>query len=160
MDCGHVVIPCLHEKLIFPSRCHMKINFPTEPTPKINYLTQKKIWQPPPPISESNGWSSPYIALQRPQSITDKLSVAHCALRVAPFTTSHYLKLSLKFYIVPVCLNDVINIVNQKVLSCKHVSTSFYCKNMTSFLNYVTATLRTLYAWRGSYCYWKSILIK
>ena len=28
------------------------------------------------------------IAFQRLQRITDKLSVAHCALRVAPFTTS------------------------------------------------------------------------
>ena len=27
----------------------------------------------------------------------------------------------------------------------------FYRENMTSFLNYVTTTLRTLYAWRGSY---------
>ena len=26
-----------------------------------------------------------------------------------------------------------------------------YRENMTSFLNYVTATLRTVYAWRGSY---------
>ena len=28
----------------------------------------------------------------------------------------------------------------------------FYRVNMTSFLNYVTATLRALFAWRGSYC--------
>ena len=27
----------------------------------------------------------------------------------------------------------------------------FYRKNMTSFLNYVTATLRTLFAWRGPF---------
>ena len=27
----------------------------------------------------------------------------------------------------------------------------FYRENMTSFLNYVTATLRALFAWRGSY---------
>ena len=26
-----------------------------------------------------------------------------------------------------------------------------YCENMTSFLNYVTATLRALFEWRGSY---------
>ena len=28
---------------------------------------------------------------------------------------------------------------------------NFYHENMTSILNYITATLRTLYAWRGSY---------
>ena len=27
----------------------------------------------------------------------------------------------------------------------------FYCEIMTSFLNYVTATLRALFAWCGSY---------
>ena len=64
---------------------------------------------------------------------------------------SDYLNLSLKFYTVPVRLHDVINIVNQNVLSCKHVSIIFYCENMTSFLNYVTATLRTLYALHGSH---------
>ena len=40
---------------------------------------------------------------------------------------------------------------NPNVLSCKHVLIIFYRENMTSFLNYVTATLRTLYAWRGSF---------
>ena len=62
---------------------------------------------------------------------------------------SDYLKLTLKFYIV--LLHDIINIVNQNVLSCKHVSIIFYPENMTSFLNYVKAMLRTLYAWHGSY---------
>ena len=63
---------------------------------------------------------------------------------------SDYLKLTLIFYTVPVRLHDVINIVNQNDLLCKHVLIIFYRENMTSFLNYVTATLRTLYAWRGS----------
>ena len=48
-----------------------------------------------------------------------------------------------------------------EALSCKNVSIIFYRENMTSFLNYVTATLRTLYAWRGSYqpclCYLDTI---
>ena len=65
--------------------------------------------------------------------------------------------LILKFYTVLVRLNDVINIVNQNTLSCKHVSIIFYRENMTSFFNNVTATLRTLYAWRGSYVIWLSI---
>ena len=63
-----------------------------------------------------------------------------------------YLMIILKFYTAPVRLHDVINIVNQKAHSCKDVSIIFYRENMTSFLNYVTATLRTLYAWRASYC--------
>ena len=76
---------------------------------------------------------------------------------------SDYLMLTLKFYTVPVHLHDVIIIVNQNGLSCKHVSIIFYCENMTSFLNYVTATLRTLYAWRRSfhkYIVWQSELIR
>ena len=52
-----------------------------------------------------------------------------------------YFKLTLKFYTVQVRLHDIINIVNQNVLSCKHVSIIFYRENMTSFLNNVTATL-------------------
>ena len=63
----------------------MKINFPAEPMPKINYLPKQNLNAPPPP---SNSRTLAYIVFQRPQSITDKLSVAHCALRVAPFTTS------------------------------------------------------------------------
>ena len=58
--------------------------------------------------------------------------------------------LILKSYTVPVCLHDVTHFLNQKAFSGKHVSI-FYRENRTSFLNYVTATLRTLFAWRGSY---------
>ena len=57
----------------FPSRAHAE-----------NRLSVQTKFDSPPPLSESN------IAFQRPQSITDKLSVAHCALRVAPFTTSRF----------------------------------------------------------------------
>ena len=39
--------------------------------------------------------------------------------------------------------------LNHKTILSKYVSI-FYRENMTSFLNYVTATLRTLYAWHGS----------
>ena len=59
----------------------------------------------------------------------------------------------LKFYTVPRLLHAVANFVNQKTFSSKHVSNFFYRENMTSFLNYVTATLRALFAWRGSYMY-------
>ena len=52
---------------------------------------------------------------------------------------------NLEIYTVPMRLQDVINIINQNVLSCKHVSI-FFRENMTAFLNYVTAMLRTLYA--------------
>ena len=38
---------------------------------------------------------------------------------------SYYLKLTLKFYTAPVRLHGVINLVNQNVLSCKHVSIIF-----------------------------------
>ena len=60
---------------------------------------------------------------------------------------------SFEIYTFLVRLQDVIKIVNQNALSCKHVSIILYRENMTSFLNYVTAMLRTLYAWRGSYIY-------
>ena len=59
--------------------------------------------------------------------------------------------LTLKFYTAPMRLLDVINIENQNVLSCIYVLIIFYRENMMSFLHYVTATLRTLCAWRGSY---------
>ena len=42
--------------------------------------------------------------------------------------------LTLKIYIVTVRLHNVINIVNQDALSCKHVSILFYRECMTSFL--------------------------
>ena len=57
----------------------------------------------------------------------------------------------LKLITVPMFLHAVTNFVNQKAFSSKHVSTFFYCESMTSFLDYVTATLRALFAWRGSY---------
>ena len=44
------------------------------------------------------------------------------------------------------CLQTVRNFVNKKTFSSKHVSTLF-----TAFLNYVTATLRALFVWRGSH---------
>ena len=78
----------------------MKINFPAEPMPKINNLSRKKLTAPYPPLpSESNGRPLRSYRLvvngapmpPKYKSITDKLSVAHCALRVAPFTTSHIL---------------------------------------------------------------------
>ena len=56
----------------------------------------------------------------------------------------------MKFYTVPMFLHAVTTVVNQKAFSSKHVS-FFYCENMTSFLYYATATLRALFAWRGSY---------
>ena len=54
--------------------------------------------------------------------------------------TTLYLVIILKFYIVPVCLLFKINTFMQT-----HVI-FFYGENMTSFLNYVTATLRALFA--------------
>ena len=58
--------------------------FPVRDHAENKLSVQTKFDSPPLRIK----WSSPYIAFQRPQSITDKLSVAHRALRVAPFTTS------------------------------------------------------------------------
>ena len=53
---------------------------------------QTKFDSNPPPPPQNQKFvplqASCKIAFQRPQRITDKLSVAHCALRVAPFTTS------------------------------------------------------------------------
>ena len=64
----------------------------------------------------------------------------------------YYLVVLLKFYTVLMCLHPVRNFVNHKAFSSKHVSTFFYRENM-SFLNYITAILRALLAWRGSYGY-------
>ena len=58
--------------------------------------------------------------------------------------------LILKFYTVAMFLHAVKNFVSQKTFSSKHVL-FFNCKNMTSFLNYITATLWALFAWCGSY---------
>ena len=65
---------------------------------------------------------------------------------------SNYLVLILIFYTIPVPLHDVTNFLNHKTLPSKHVSI-FHCENMTSFLNYITATLRALFTWRGSFYY-------
>ena len=56
----------------------------------------------------------------------------------------------LKFYTVLMFLHAVRKFVCPKAFSSKHVST-FYRENMTSFFNFVTATLRALFAWRGSF---------
>ena len=62
---------------------------------------------------------------------------------------SAYKMFILKSYTVPVHLHNITNILNQKAFSSKYMS-FFYCENMTSFLNFVTATLRTFFAWRSS----------
>ena len=62
---------------------------------------------------------------------------------------SDYLVLIWKILTIPQTLHDVKNFLNKRALSSKHVSI-FYREFMTSFLNYVTATLRALFAWRGS----------
>ena len=49
---------------------------------------QTKFGSPPPPPPLQNQIVVPLLCVPKAQSITDKLSVAHCALRVAPFTTS------------------------------------------------------------------------
>ena len=58
--------------------------------------------------------------------------------------------LILKFYTIPVRFRDVTSFLNHTIISSKVVSI-FYRENMTSFLNYVTATLWTPFTWRGSY---------
>ena len=58
--------------------------------------------------------------------------------------------LILKFYTIPLHMYGVTIFLNQKALSSKHAS-FFNRENMTSFLSYITATLRALFAWRGSY---------
>ena len=69
---------------------------------------------------------------------------------ISHISLSNYFVLILKFYTVPVRLRSVTNFVNHETLQCKHVSKFFTAENMTSFINYVTATLRALFAWRGS----------
>ena len=60
-----------------------------------------------------------------------------------------YLMLILKFYTVSMCLQDVKHFVNQTELTFMQTCVNFFCrKNMTSFLNYVTATLWAPFAWR------------
>ena len=53
------------------------------------------------------------------------------------------LVLILKFYTVQVRFQDINKVLNHKTVSSKHVLIFNY-ENMTSFLNYFTATLRTL----------------
>ena len=74
----------------FPNRAHAENKL---------YMSKPNLTAPPPFRIKQ---SSPYIAHQTPQRITDKLSVAHCALRVAPFTTSH--KNSKKFCVISLIL--------------------------------------------------------
>ena len=72
------------------------------------------------------------------------------SIRASHVSVSNYIFLIMKFYTVPVRLNDVKNVVNPNTRSANKCP-FFYRENMTSFLNYVTATLRVLFAWRGSY---------
>ena len=60
-------------------------------------------------------------------------------------TLSDCLVLISKFYTVSVPLQNLKTILNKRAFSSKHVSI-FYRENLTSFLNYVTATLRALCA--------------
>ena len=48
-------------------------------------------------------------------------------------------------------LHSATNFLIQKALSKQTRDNFFYGENMTSYLNYVTATLRAFFAWRGSY---------
>ena len=63
---------------------------------------------------------------------------------------SDFLLFVLKFYTIPVRSHDVRLFLSRKTVS-KQTCRIFYRENMMSFLNYVTATLRALFAWRGSY---------
>ena len=63
---------------------------------------------------------------------------------------SDYMVLILKFYTVPMPFHDVKTFLNKRALSSKRVKFCYH-KNMTSFLSYVTATQRALFAWHGSY---------
>ena len=65
---------------------------------------------------------------------------------------SDYLIPILKLHAIPVRLQDVTTFLFHKTISRKRVD-FFYSENMPSYLNYVTGTLRTLFAWRSSYIY-------
>ena len=56
----------------------------------------------------------------------------------------------MKVYPLPVHLHDVNNVFKPESTFKQTRVNVFTAKNMTSFLNYVTATLRALFAWRGS----------
>ena len=61
---------------------------------------------------------------------------------------SDYMVLTLKFYTVSMPFYGIKTFLNKRALSSKHMSI-FYPKNMTSFLNYVTAMLRALFGLRA-----------
>ena len=65
-------------------------------------------------------------------------------------TQSDYLVLFLNFSTAPVPLKDIKTFKQESTFKQIRVN-FFFCENMTSLLNYVTATLRTLFAPRGSY---------
>ena len=85
------------------------------------------------------------------------------------FTHGHDKFTSIILYMNIICIAQWLFEANSEVLHCsdafarhhKHCKPQcsfmqthvdyFYCENMTSFLNYVTDTLRTLYAWHGLY---------
>ena len=89
------------------------------------------------------------------------LKQVYCCFTFVCVYISHSdcLVLILKSDNVPMCLHAVKNVVNKKTFSCKHEST-FYRKNMTSFLNYITATLRGFFPWRAAHIavmqYWRT----
>ena len=56
----------------------------------------------------------------------------------------------MKFYTVRMFLHALRNFLNQNAFQA-NTCQPFYRENMTSFLNYVTTTLRAIFAWRGSY---------
>ena len=63
---------------------------------------------------------------------------------------SDYMVQTFKFYTVPVHMDNVKKTFKPEN-TFKQTRVNFlYRENMTSFLNYVTATLRALFAWRGS----------
>ena len=104
----HAVDCCIlvYTKINFPEPMPHENKFPGRAHAENKLSVQTKCDSPPPPPLRIK-WSSPYIAFKRPHSITDKLSVAHCALRVAPFTTSQ------RFYCSVICSVDAMFIVNK-----------------------------------------------
>ena len=63
--------------------------------------------------------------------------------------------LTFKLYTVPVLLDDVKKPFKPEKTFKQTRVNFFYRENMTSFLNYVTATLRALFAWRSSIIFLK-----
>ena len=87
-------------------------------------------------------------------TICKSLPLLFCIWISYIISLSNYLVLILKLKTVPVRLRYVTNFLNHETLQSKHCVEIFYRENMTSFLSYVTATLRALFAWRGSYNYY------